>query len=79
MTDNKQITTLFLDIGGILLTNGWDRNARTLAAQALNVSQPTLSQQVKSLERHFDLPLIKRNRKAMQLTREGEIIFSYAA
>ena len=50
----------------------------TLAAQELNVSQPTLSQQVKSLERHFDLPLIKRNRKGMQLTREGEIIFSYA-
>jgi len=50
----------------------------TLAAQELNVSQPTLSQQVKSLERHFDLPLIKRNRKAIQLTHEGEIIFSYA-
>jgi putative hydrolase of the HAD superfamily len=22
------ITTLFLDIGGVLLTNGWDRHAR---------------------------------------------------
>lgn len=50
----------------------------TLAAQELNVSQPTLSQQVKSLELHFNLPLIKRNRKAIRLTREGEIIFSYA-
>ena len=27
-----QITTLFLDIGGVLLTNGWDRNARQRAA-----------------------------------------------
>jgi len=26
------ITTLFLDIGGVLLTNGWDRNARRRAA-----------------------------------------------
>src|SRR5512135_2292911 len=26
------ITTLFLDIGGVLLTNGWDRAARRLAA-----------------------------------------------
>ena len=26
------ITTLFLDIGGVLLTNGWDRTARRLAA-----------------------------------------------
>ncbi len=27
------ITTLFLDIGGVLLTNGWDRKARQLAAE----------------------------------------------
>ncbi|MCZ2127555.1 MAG: HAD family phosphatase [Anaerolineales bacterium] len=26
------ITTLFLDIGGVLLTNGWDHNARARAA-----------------------------------------------
>jgi len=24
----KQIVTLFLDIGGVLLTNGWDHNTR---------------------------------------------------
>lgn len=28
----KEITTLFQDIGGILLTNGWDRDARSRAA-----------------------------------------------
>jgi putative hydrolase of the HAD superfamily len=28
----SQITTLFLDIGGVLLTNGWDRYARQRAA-----------------------------------------------
>jgi len=27
------ITTLFIDIGGVLLTNGWDRGARRLAAE----------------------------------------------
>jgi len=27
------ITTLFLDIGGVLLTNGWDRHARRRAAK----------------------------------------------
>jgi putative hydrolase of the HAD superfamily len=32
MTSIPQITTLFLDIGGVLLTNGWDHNARTRAA-----------------------------------------------
>ncbi len=28
-----RITTLFLDIGGVLLTNGWDRNARRRGAE----------------------------------------------
>lgn len=29
----QKITTLFLDIGGVLLTNGWDRSARRRAIQ----------------------------------------------
>jgi len=29
---SSKITTLFLDIGGVLLTNGWDRASRNLAA-----------------------------------------------
>jgi putative hydrolase of the HAD superfamily len=32
MTPSSFITTLFLDIGGVLLTNGWDHNIRTRAA-----------------------------------------------
>ena len=31
------ITTLFLDIGGVLLTNGWDRRIRRLAAETFNL------------------------------------------
>jgi len=31
------ITTLFLDIGGVLLTNGWDHAARKEAAQAFHL------------------------------------------
>jgi putative hydrolase of the HAD superfamily len=27
------ITTLFLDVGGVLLTNGWDHHARRRAAK----------------------------------------------
>jgi len=27
------ITTLFLDVGGVLLTNGWDRSIRKRAAE----------------------------------------------
>jgi len=30
---NKKFTTLFLDIGGVLLTNGWDHNAREIASK----------------------------------------------
>jgi putative hydrolase of the HAD superfamily len=33
MTASSSITTLFLDIGGVLLTNGWDHNTRRGAAE----------------------------------------------
>ena len=33
MTVPLPITTLFLDIGGVLLTNGWDRGMRILASE----------------------------------------------
>ncbi len=31
------ITTLFLDLGGVLLTNGWDRAARQRAAERFHL------------------------------------------
>lgn len=33
MQQSFEIKTLFLDIGGVLLTNGWDRNARRTVAR----------------------------------------------
>ena len=33
MKKTKSITSLFIDIGGVLLTNGWDRHAREKAAE----------------------------------------------
>jgi putative hydrolase of the HAD superfamily len=33
MMPTSPVTTLFLDIGGVLLTNGWDRNNRMHAAE----------------------------------------------
>ena len=50
----------------------------TLAAKQLNVSQPTLSMQVKSLEKRFAVPLIKRNKKTFELTEEGNIVFGHS-
>jgi putative hydrolase of the HAD superfamily len=38
------ITTLFLDLGGVLLTNGWDRNARELAARTFNLDRKEMDE-----------------------------------
>jgi putative hydrolase of the HAD superfamily len=37
------VTSLFLDIGGVLLTNGWDRNARAAAAKNFGLDLDELS------------------------------------
>jgi len=37
MNKNIPITTLFLDVGGVLLTNGWDHHARRRAAKHFNL------------------------------------------
>ena len=33
----SSINTIFFDVGGVLLTNGWDHNARKLAAEKFNL------------------------------------------
>jgi len=37
VTNKNKVTTLFLDIGGVLLTNGWDRHARRRAVDKFNL------------------------------------------
>jgi len=37
MKRSTEITTLFLDVGGVLLTNGWDHHARRRAAKNFNL------------------------------------------
>jgi putative hydrolase of the HAD superfamily len=37
MRNPKNISTLFLDIGGVLLTNGWDDNMRRRAAKNFEI------------------------------------------
>jgi putative hydrolase of the HAD superfamily len=39
-----QVTVLLLDIGGVLLTNGWDRHARRRAAEKFNLDYEDLDQ-----------------------------------
>jgi putative hydrolase of the HAD superfamily len=38
------ITTLFLDVGGVLLTNGWDRFSRKLAAEKFHLDLDELNE-----------------------------------
>lgn len=46
MSSSQKITTLFLDIGGVLLSNGWDRKARKLAIEKFGLDA------VETEERH---------------------------
>ncbi len=39
-----QVTALFLDVGGVLLTNGWDRHARERAAQAFDLDKDEMDE-----------------------------------
>jgi putative hydrolase of the HAD superfamily len=38
------ITTLFFDVGGVLLTNGWDRSTRRRAAERFHLDWDTLEE-----------------------------------
>ena len=44
MNETSPITTLFLDIGGVLLTNGWDHGARDRAAQRFHLDREAMEQ-----------------------------------
>jgi len=44
MKSPAPITTLFLDIGGVLLTDGWDRHARQRAAEKFHLDLPELEE-----------------------------------
>jgi len=50
----------------------------TRAAEALHVSQPTLSQQIKQLEESLQSPLLDRSGRTVQLTNAGEIYLRHA-
>ena len=46
------------------------------AAEALHISQPSVSSAIKDLETEFGVLLFMREHKGMMLTREGEILFN---
>lgn len=44
MPDKPAITAIFLDVGGVLLTNGWDHHARKRAAEAFGLDYDDMSE-----------------------------------
>lgn len=50
----------------------------TQAAQLLHMSQPSVSQHIKSLEQHFDTPLFERTGRRLQLSDAGEALLPLA-
>jgi DNA-binding transcriptional LysR family regulator len=50
----------------------------TKAAAELNLSQPAVSLQLKSLEKEFDIRLLQRNGTSLQLTQAGEALYRCA-
>jgi putative hydrolase of the HAD superfamily len=44
MSNGSSISTLFLDIGGVLLTNGWDHNMREKAAETFDLDYEELNE-----------------------------------
>lgn len=81
-----RITTLFWDIGGVVLTNGWDRNSRKEAGEAFHLdwddfqdrhelSFPAFDAGQLSLNDYLDRTLFYRPRK---FTREEFIAFMFA-
>jgi putative hydrolase of the HAD superfamily len=82
----SKITTVFSDIGGVLLTNGWDRGSRRLAADKFqfdweefqdrhDLSFPAFDSGHITLNEYLDRTLFYRPRT---FTREEFMAFMYA-
>jgi putative hydrolase of the HAD superfamily len=55
MGKTTPITALFLDIGGVLLTNGWERQSRELAATVFNLDLAEINDRHKLIVEAYEL------------------------
>lgn len=81
-----EITTLFWDIGGVILTNGWDRGSRQEAAAAFHLDREDFQDRHDLSFPAFDSGLISLNEylertvfyRARSFTREEFTAFMFA-
>ena len=71
-----RITTLFLDIGGVLLTNGWDRTARRLASEQLHLDFDEMNERHHLIFDVYEMGKITLNEYLDQLIFDPNINFS---
>jgi DNA-binding transcriptional LysR family regulator len=50
----------------------------TRAAEALFVTQPAVTMQIKALEQYLEVPLFRKRGKFLELTDEGSVLYKYA-
>ena len=50
----------------------------TVAASKLNLTQPAVSQQIRTLEEHFEASLLDRSSKKVKPSLQGQMLFEYA-
>jgi DNA-binding transcriptional LysR family regulator len=50
----------------------------TKAAEALFVTQPAVTMQIKALEQYLEVPLFRKRGKFLELTEEGNVLYKYA-
>ncbi|MGZ4431629.1 MAG: LysR family transcriptional regulator, partial [Gaiellales bacterium] len=55
-----------------------ERGSFSAAAESLGVTQPAVSQQIRTLERDLGAVLIDRSGRRMRLTERGEVVHRYA-
>ncbi|HQW83697.1 MAG TPA: HAD hydrolase-like protein [Ferruginibacter sp.] len=73
------ITTLFLDIGGVLLTNGWDRTARKLAAEKFNLDLNELNESHHLIFNDYETGKLTLDEYLNRLNFHNKIFFPKAA
>lgn len=61
-----------------IFTTVADTGGMSKAARALHISQPSISQAVSELERHYHVKLFERLSQKIYLTREGELMLSFS-